>query len=92
LLFGLVRSFDAAASGRTLVHAEDFSTASLYDHNFWEAETGFFRNKEAQYYRPENIRVTGAVICRQLLNSRLRVRTDRPTRNAGFVVSCLRNT
>ena len=40
-----------------LIHAEDFSVASTYDSSFWIAETGFFRNKEAQYYRPANVGV-----------------------------------
>ena len=40
-----------------LIHAEDFSVASTYDPSFWIAETGFFRNKEAQYYRPANVSV-----------------------------------
>jgi beta-glucanase (GH16 family) len=47
----------SAASGDRLIHAEDFSTASAYDPSFWVAETGFFRNKEAQYYRPDNVSV-----------------------------------
>ncbi len=53
----LVAPADAASSGLRLVHAEDFSAATRYDTAFWLAETGFFRNKEAQYYRPENVSV-----------------------------------
>ena len=59
----LVSSSGVRASGDRLIHAEDFSTASTYDASFWVAETGFFRNKEAQYYRPENVSVrNGALV------------------------------
>ncbi|MBV8472427.1 MAG: glycoside hydrolase family 16 protein [Hyphomicrobiales bacterium] len=53
----------AASAGDRLIHAEDFTTASKYDASFWLAETGFFRNKEAQYYRPANVSVRdGALV------------------------------
>lgn len=52
----------AASSGPRLVHAEDFSTATDFDPAFWIAETGFFRNKEAQYYRPANVGVHGGAL------------------------------
>ncbi len=52
----------AAPARLRLVHAEDFSTASSFDPEFWTAETGFFRNKEAQYYRAENVSVKGGVL------------------------------
>ena len=54
---------DPAPAGLRLVHAEDFSVAKDYDRAFWLAETGFFRNKEAQYYQPANVGVRdGALI------------------------------
>jgi beta-glucanase (GH16 family) len=53
----------AALANERLIHAEEFSTAKHYDAAFWIAETGFFRNKEAQYYRPENVSVQdGALV------------------------------
>src|SRR5271166_6406347 len=53
----------AALAHERLIHFEDFSTAKHYDATFWIAETGFFRNKEAQYYRPENVGVQdGALV------------------------------
>ena len=59
----LLSPSSAAAPGDRLIHAEDFSTASAYDASFWVAETGFFRNKEAQYYRPDNVAVkNGALV------------------------------
>ena len=45
-----------------LIHAEDFSGARTYDPAFWTAETGFFRNKEAQYYQPANVGVKGGAL------------------------------
>lgn len=45
-----------------LIHAEDFSAASRFDSSFWIAETGFFRNREAQYYRPANVSVKGGAL------------------------------
>jgi beta-glucanase (GH16 family) len=51
----LVWPMGAALARERLIHAEDFSTAKHYDAAFWVAETGFFRNEEAQYYRPENV-------------------------------------
>jgi beta-glucanase (GH16 family) len=61
----LAASPTAAASGDKLIHAEDFSNAAAYDASFWVAETGFFRNKEAQYYRPENVAVKNGVLALQ---------------------------
>src|ERR1700712_2662445 len=54
-----------AATGDRLIHEENFSTASGYDPSFWVAETGFFRNKEAQYYRPDNVSVKNGVLVLQ---------------------------
>jgi beta-glucanase (GH16 family) len=62
-LAALAGPVGAASSGLRLVHAEDFSTAKDFDPAFWIAETGFFRNREAQYYRPENVGVQdGALV------------------------------
>jgi len=59
----LVSPAGAAPEGNRLIHAEDFSKASTYDSSFWIAETGFFRNREAQYYQPANVGVKcGALI------------------------------
>lgn len=52
---------EAFASDR-LIHSEDFSHAETYDSAFWTAETGFFRNKEAQYYQPANVSVKGGAL------------------------------
>ena len=52
----------AALARDRLIHSEDFSTASTFDPSFWVAETGFFRNKEAQYYRPANVSVRGGAL------------------------------
>jgi beta-glucanase (GH16 family) len=52
-----------ALAGDRLIHSEDFSRARTYDSTFWTAETGFFRNKEAQYYQPANVSVErGALV------------------------------
>jgi len=52
-----------SGAAERLIHAEDFSKTSKWDASFWVAETGFFRNKEAQYYRPENVCVkAGALV------------------------------
>lgn len=48
-----------AESADRLIHEEDFSRRTSFDSAFWSAETGFFRNKEAQYYRAENVSVGG---------------------------------
>ena len=45
-----------------LVHDEEFASASEYDQEFWIAETGFFRNREAQYYRADNVRVADGLL------------------------------
>jgi beta-glucanase (GH16 family) len=52
----------AARAAERLVHAEDFSTAAKLDSAFWIAETGFFRNKEAQYYRTANVGVRDGLL------------------------------
>jgi beta-glucanase (GH16 family) len=62
MLATLASPVSAAPSGLRLVHAEEFSTAKDYDAAFWIAETGFFRNKEAQYYRPANVSVHGGAL------------------------------
>lgn len=67
LLAALILVADARPDGATpaterLIHAEDFSTASEFNSSFWTAETGFFRNKEAQYYQPANVRVEGGAL------------------------------
>ena len=57
LVAGLAWPAGAVFARDRLIHAEDFSVASTYDSSFWIAETGFFRNREAQYYRPANVSV-----------------------------------
>lgn len=57
LAAGLSWSTGGVYARDRLIHAEDFSVASTYDSSFWIAETGLFRNKEAQYYRPANVSV-----------------------------------
>ena len=52
----------AAESKPILVHSEDFSTAGAFDAGFWFAETGLFRNHEAQSYQPGNIAVRGGAL------------------------------
>src|ERR1700691_5321067 len=51
-----------ARAGEKLIHAEDFSTAAKLDPSFWIVETGFFRNKEVQYYQPPNVTVEGGAL------------------------------
>lgn len=58
----LVCPASAAPVGERLIHAEDFSRAAEFDASFWAAETGFFRNKEAQYYQPANVSVEGGAL------------------------------
>jgi beta-glucanase (GH16 family) len=58
----LLIASQANAEGERLIHAEDFSVAKAYDASFWTAETGFFRNGEAQYYQPGNVTVTGGLL------------------------------
>ena len=62
MLASLAGPVHAESSGLRLAHAEDFSAAKDFDPAFWIAETGFFRNKEAQYYRPENVSVHGGAL------------------------------
>jgi beta-glucanase (GH16 family) len=57
LFVGLAWPAGAVFARDRLIHAEDFSVASTYDSSFWIAETGFFRNREAQYYRPADVGV-----------------------------------
>lgn len=58
----LVWPVGAASARDRLIHAEDFTAATTYDASFWIAETGFFRNNEAQYYRPANVSVRGGAL------------------------------
>jgi beta-glucanase (GH16 family) len=63
IVAALLWPVSAASARDQLIHAEDFTNASTYDASFWSAETGFFRNKEAQYYRPANVSVRdGALV------------------------------
>ena len=62
MLVSLAAPVSAAPSRLRLIHAEDFSTAKDYDSVFWIAETGFFRNREAQYYRPANVSIQGGAL------------------------------
>ena len=52
----------AAGASERLVHEENISTASRLDPAYWAADTGFFRNKEAQYYRPDNVAVRDGLL------------------------------
>jgi beta-glucanase (GH16 family) len=52
----------AQQARQRLIHVEDFSAASSFDRSFWIAETGFFRNKEAQYYQPANVGFRGGAL------------------------------
>ena len=47
--------------GWTLAFSDDFDHPGALDPAKWGYETGYIRNKEAQYYtsRPENVRVEG---------------------------------
>ena len=80
LAAGLLALGFTAATAATLrpklVHQEDFSKATVLDENFWQAETGFFRNKEAQYYQPANVYVRGGLL---LLEGR-----REPAQNAAY--------
>ena len=62
MLVSLAAPVSAAPSRLRRIHAEDFSTAKDYDSVFWIAETGFFRNREAQYYRPANVSIQGGAL------------------------------
>jgi beta-glucanase (GH16 family) len=63
LSFLLFAGSSVRAQGDRLIHVDDFSRATAYDPSFWTAETGFFRNKEAQYYQPANVAVKdGALV------------------------------
>ncbi|HSV82796.1 MAG TPA: glycoside hydrolase family 16 protein [Ramlibacter sp.] len=42
-----------------LEHEQDFTRAGALDADFWSVETGFFRNREDQYYTPANLAVVG---------------------------------
>lgn len=66
----------ARAESLRLVHAEDFGTASALDAGFWSAETGLFRNREAQYYTARNVAVRGGALTIEARRERVE--------NAGF--------
>ena len=38
----------------TLIWSQEFDTDGPYDHAVWEAERGFVRNHEAQWYQEDN--------------------------------------
>jgi len=48
----------------TLVFSDEFDTAGALDPAKWDYETGYIRNREAQYYtsRPENVRAEGGML------------------------------
>ncbi|HEY8064158.1 MAG TPA: acyltransferase family protein [Methylosinus sp.] len=64
--FALAGKSHAAETKRSaparLVHEEDFSRAGALDENFWSYESGFIRNREAQYYRPSNVFVANGAL------------------------------
>ncbi len=47
-------SVNAQNDGWTLVWNDEFDTEGDYNHEVWEAERGFVRNNEAQWYQEEN--------------------------------------
>lgn len=51
-----------AQAGFVLEHAEDFRAASRLDPAFWTVETGFLRNREAQYYTDANLTLQGGAL------------------------------
>lgn len=53
---------DAALGQWRLAHDEDFRSARELDASFWTVETGFLRNREAQYYRASNIAAGGGAL------------------------------
>jgi beta-glucanase (GH16 family) len=60
-IFAACSSF---ASGWKLVWSDEFDKPGLPDPAKWNCETGFIRNREAQYYtaRPENARVENGML------------------------------
>lgn len=46
----------------TLVWSEEFNTDGDYNHEVWEAEHGFVRNHEAQWYQEENVYQKGGCL------------------------------
>jgi len=62
LLAALALPASAGTLKPRLIQEQDFSKATALDPAFWVVETGFFRNKEAQYYRPANVGVKDGVL------------------------------
>lgn len=61
----LLAVFPAFADGWKLVWSDEFDKPGLPDPAKWNYETGFIRNREAQYYtlaRPENARVENGML------------------------------
>jgi len=58
---GLAAAPGQAPAGWTLVFSDEFDRPGAPDPAKWGYETGYIRNKEAQYYtsRRENVRVEG---------------------------------
>ncbi len=42
------------SEGWTLIWSEEFNTDGDYNHQVWDAEHGYVRNHEAQWYQEEN--------------------------------------
>jgi beta-glucanase (GH16 family) len=61
-LAALAATSPTQAERRQAVHTEIFGGGRSFDPAFWIAETGFFRNREAQYYRPDNIFPAGGAL------------------------------
>ncbi|MBC5764218.1 glycoside hydrolase family 16 protein [Ramlibacter albus] len=45
-----------------LVHEENFASGAPLDTSYWSIETGMHRNREAQYYLPDNVRVANGML------------------------------
>ena len=67
----------AGEPGMRLVFDDEFDSPGRPDPAKWGFETGFVRNNEAQWYRPENARCEGGLLVIQATRERVR--------NAGFV-------
>lgn len=52
----------AAQATWKLVWSEEFNTDGPYNRNVWEAEQGFVRNHEAQWYQEDNVRQEGGCL------------------------------
>lgn len=52
----------AAQATWKLVWSEEFNTDGPYNRNVWEAEQGFVRNHEAQWYQEDNARQEGGCL------------------------------